>query len=260
MIQNCTPLPPYGYRYPGYWNDLEDLGKDKRESNPPPSVPSIYPTLHPSAPMAPIIRTTMTNLDVAGAETGKQTRVEIKLYSPDQLQALGKIIGPLNRKTAVHWLATTGSIPGYCPTDFPGILRKCTSPEDFSALPTDVKLGTNAQARRRFETILKLFYLGENLLAKYHCEKQAPAERPEIYEARKRILFVASGLAPDPNNQGIIINYDVNEFKKPFIQGLHPELKIAVGGVFNPSPADKTEAGRCLYYCSSSVFCTAEAR
>lgn len=65
--------------------------------------------------------------------------MEVKTFSPKQLQVMGKSLGQVNKKPIVTWLATVVSLPANSSENLIAFLRECITKNDLRALPGDVK-------------------------------------------------------------------------------------------------------------------------
>lgn len=76
-----------------------------------------------------------------------------------------------------------------------------------------------------YRGVLVVYFPDESLLARCHNKVQK-GERLEVYTERKKILYMAAGIARWP-----LYNYDVLKFKELLLRHVQPELRLAAQGI-----------------------------
>ncbi|XP_077191877.1 uncharacterized protein LOC143836454 [Paroedura picta] len=166
-------------------------------------------------------------------EVTNQERVMI--WKPHEAKAIGDQLGPLNRDTGVQWLCTTlEQYPTASGEDLCQLVRVCATGPDTQALRNGLlqrnmaQLGPMNWARE----IAKLLWPGQSAELLFLTDKQGPDENPESYSSRK--CFLAQLAEKVQANAEGIWNFNVDNFKTPFYNGLNTRTKIAIG-MFDPT-------------------------
>lgn len=70
----------------------------------------------------------------------------------------------------------------------------------------------------------------------FHNEKQANGEHPEAYVERKKLLYMAVGLARFHQGR---YNFGVLDFKHPLVKSFIARFKTYLGGSIKNAPLDE---------------------
>lgn len=132
-----------------------------------------------------------TVVETAGGRS--RTEWVTSSFKADELMALSKQLGGLNRENLVNWLMEVdllGDSQQYTIPDLVDLAHACMAYKDFAALPVKVQIRSIESEQEPREALFKLFYPGAPLEVLYF-EVQWKVERPESYIQKKRLLLEA---------------------------------------------------------------------
>ncbi|EMP42322.1 hypothetical protein UY3_00484 [Chelonia mydas] len=109
---------------PAPQQDLEMVPYGEKEEG------KLYP------PLAPITTTVIQY----GTNNPPGTWYETKLFGLEQVRAMGKNLGALNKESALDWLTKISSMPALSKEDIVSLIRECINGDDFEALPGDMQM------------------------------------------------------------------------------------------------------------------------
>ncbi|XP_077163042.1 uncharacterized protein LOC143822149 [Paroedura picta] len=163
-------------------------------------------------------------------EVTNQERVMI--WKPHEAKAIGYQLGPLNRDTGVQWLySTLEQYPTASGEDLCQLVRVCATGQALRNGLLQRNMAQLGPMNWACE-IAKLLWPGESAELLFLMDKQGPDENPESYSIHKCFLAQLAEKV-QANAQGIW-NFNVDNFKTPFYNGLNTRTKIAIG-LFNPT-------------------------
>lgn len=159
----------------------------------------------------------VTKVTQYGPNWASETKYEIKALTPEQTRAFGKQMDLLNKDTVLNWLARLSATPKLSKEDTVVLMRDCMSLKDYNALPQSMMLDPHGELAQVYASVVKLYFLCDNVMGKAYSEKRLPAERPEKYMLRKKLLYWLAGLGPIVNGT---VQYNNPKFRDLYMQGL----------------------------------------
>ncbi|KYO38092.1 hypothetical protein Y1Q_0010040 [Alligator mississippiensis] len=161
----------------------------------------------------------------------EQTVTVTAPLAPEQVRAAAMNLGPLNKETAIQWVAECLDQTGWTIPDCQAVAQANCNSGDWSVIKAALDNGQTVEDNlygwtRRILTALSGAWIVSRL---YFWEVQKPGESPEAYIQRKQLLGCASGLIPHLGNGDY--NFDDLGLKTTLIEGLTASIKVILGPV-----------------------------